>query len=123
LRSPLRAPAQTCSGLCRDTLVSVFLAQITGLLKSFQDVATRSVFRVIGILLSLKLSLAFADDMTMRRATENSIEREAVAMTDTFNNLQQFDNEGTRDIRKQLIDYTQSVVVEDWSSMAKDEVG
>ena len=51
---------------------------------------TSSLFRVIGMLVSLMLSLAFADVIVKWRAVENAVEREAAAISDTFKDLQRF---------------------------------
>ena len=60
---------------------------------------TSNLFRVIGMIVSLMLSLAFAEVLVEMRSIENAIEREAVAISDTFDDLQRFDNENTRNIR------------------------
>ena len=59
--------------------------------------------RLSGVYLAM-LSLAFAEVVVELRAIENAIEREAVAIADTFYNLQRFDIEGTRETRTVLID-------------------
>ena len=83
---------------------------------------TSNLFRVVGMLVALLLSLAFADAVTELRAIENAIEREAVAILDTFHSLQRFDNEGTREIRTILIDYTQAVIDDEWPALSNDKL-
>ncbi len=56
---------------------------------------TSSLFRVVGMLVSLMLSLAFAEVIVALRAVENAVEREAVAISDTFYDLQRFGIEKT----------------------------
>jgi hypothetical protein len=82
-----------------------------------------NVFRVVGVLVSLMLSLAFAEVVVDLRSVENAIEREAVAISDIFRDLEQFDIEGTREIRSILIDYTQAIIDDDWPSLADDRLG
>ncbi|MFX0199297.1 MAG: hypothetical protein ACFFCW_24500 [Candidatus Hodarchaeota archaeon] len=82
-----------------------------------------SLFRVIGILVSLMLSLAFAEIVVGIRTVENAIQRETVAIADTFNGLQRFDRNGTRQIRKVLADYARAVAEDDWPALAKDRLG
>lgn len=84
---------------------------------------TSSLFRVIGMLVSLMLSLAFADVIVELRSIENAIEREAVAISDTFNGLRRFDAEKTRGIQTILIDYAQAVIDDDWPALADDRLG
>jgi len=84
---------------------------------------TSGLFRVIGMLVGLMLSLAFAEVVVELRAIENAIEREAVAIADTFDDLQRYDIEGTREIRISLIDYTQAVIDDDWPALSNDKLG
>ncbi len=83
---------------------------------------TGNLFRVVGMLVALMLSLAFADVVVDLRAIENAIEREAVAITDIFNSLERFDDEGTREIRTILIDYTQAVIDDEWPALSNDKL-
>ena len=82
-----------------------------------------SLFRVIGMLVSLMLSLAFAEVVVDVRKIESAVEREAVAISDTFENLQWFGLEKTREIQTILIDYTQAVIEDDWPALANDKLG
>ena len=84
---------------------------------------TGNLFRVVGILVSLMLSLAFADVIIKSRAIENALAREAAAIVDTFHSLRAFDLEQTRDARALLIDYAQSVIDDDWPALADDRLG
>ena len=83
---------------------------------------TSNLFRVVGMLVALMLSLAFAEVVVELRAVENAIEREAVAISDTFYDLQVFDDEGTREIRTILLDYTRSVIEDEWPALSNDEL-
>ena len=82
-----------------------------------------NLFRLVGILVSLMLSLAFGEVIAGWHAIKNAIDREAVAISDTYLNLEYFDSEGTREIRAILIEYTQAVIDDDWPAMAKDQLG
>ncbi len=84
---------------------------------------TSNLFRVVGVLVSLMLSLAFADVIVKLRAIENAVGREVVAISDTFYDLQAFDAEKTRDIRALLIDYIDAVIDDDWPALADDRLG
>lgn len=82
-----------------------------------------SLFRVVGVLVGLMLSLAFSDVITQMTGIQNAVEREAVAISDAFYDLQQFDIEKTREARKVLIDYTQAIIDDDWPALADDGLG
>ena len=84
---------------------------------------TNNLFRVVGILVALMLSLAFADVVVDVRRIENAIQREAVAISDTFENLQSFGGERAREIQIILFDYTQAVIDDDWPALANDKLG
>jgi hypothetical protein len=81
------------------------------------------LFRMVSILVSLMLSLAFGEVIAEWQAIKNAINREAVAISDTYVNLEYFDSEGTREIRAVLIDYAQAVIDDDWPAMANDRLG
>ena len=83
---------------------------------------TSSLFRLVGVLISLMLSLAFADVILQMRAIQNAMGREAVAIADTYNDLKSFDPEVTRETRALLIRYTQSVIDHDWPALADDRL-
>jgi hypothetical protein len=84
---------------------------------------TRSLFHVVGLLVSLMLSLAFSEVVNEVRVIRTAIEREAVAISDTFTNLELFDIERTRGIRTMLVEYTQAVIDDDWPALANDKLG
>jgi hypothetical protein len=84
---------------------------------------TSSLFRVVGMLVSLMLSLAFAEVVVDLRKIESAVEREAVAISDTFEGLQWFGVERTREIQTIVIDYTQAVIDDDWPALANDKLG
>jgi len=82
-----------------------------------------NLFRLVGILVSLMLSLSFGEEIAEWKAVKNSIDREAVAISDTYINLKYFDSEGTREIRAILIEYLQAVIDDDWLAMANNQLG
>ncbi len=81
------------------------------------------LFRVVGMLVSLMLSLAFGEVIVELVQIKNAVEREVVAIKDVYKNLEMFDIEGTREIQATLIDYTQSVIDDDWPALANDSLG
>jgi len=82
-----------------------------------------SLFRVVGLLLSLMLSLAFGEVIVELVTIRNAVEREAVAISDTHKNLKLFDINRTGEIQTILIDYTQAVIDDDWPALANDNLG
>lgn len=84
---------------------------------------TSSLFRVVGMLVSLMLSLAFGDVIIEMVKIRNAVEREVAAIADTFKDLELFDHESTRDTRNLLINYTQAIIDDDWPSLATDNLG
>jgi hypothetical protein len=85
--------------------------------------ATNSLFRVVGILLSLFLSLTFADVILEMNAIETAIEKEAVSLLDIHNDLRRFGDEETRDIQRVLVAYTRAILEDDWPALANDSLG
>ncbi|MCP4384368.1 MAG: DUF4239 domain-containing protein [Hyphomicrobiales bacterium] len=81
-----------------------------------------NLFRVVGTLIALMLSLSFAEVIYQNTGINNALEREASAIADTFRDLKQFDEEGTRALRMLLVTYTESVIEDDWKSLASDQL-
>ena len=79
-----------------------------------------SLFRVVGMLVGLMLSLAFADVVLQTTAIKNAIEREVAAISDTFEGLRHFDSEKTQEIRTRIIDYTQAIIDDDWPILSRN---
>jgi hypothetical protein len=82
-----------------------------------------SLFRMVGILVSLMLSLAFGEVINEWQTIRNAIDREAAAILDTYDYLKYFDSEDTKEIRAVLIDYVQAVIDDDWPALANDRLG
>jgi hypothetical protein len=83
---------------------------------------TNNLFRVVGMLVSLVLALAFSDVIVEQRTVRNAVQRETVAISDIFEVLQLFDIERTREIRTNLVDYAQAVIDDDWPALADDRL-
>ncbi len=83
---------------------------------------TGSLFRVVGMLVGLMLSLAFADVIIKVRAIEGAVGREVVAISDAYYDLRAFDPTATRETRALLIDYVESVIDHEWPALAEDRL-
>lgn len=110
----------TACGLLIYALTHRFIARYQSY--ELKDPIT-SLFRMVGILVSLMLSLAFSEVISERKAIKKAIDREAVAISDIFATLQLYDDEGVREIQKILIDYTRAIVDDDWPAMADGHYG
>ena len=80
------------------------------------------LFRVVGMLVSLMLSLAFGEVIVKLVTVRNAIDREVVAIADTNKDLELFDLEKTREIRSLLIYYTQALIDDEWPALANDSL-
>ena len=80
--------------------------------------STTNLFRVVGMLVSLMLALAFSEVIIETRTIRKAIQSEAAAISDVFGVLKLFDSEGTRDIQTIVVDYTQAIIDDDWPAMA-----
>ena len=85
--------------------------------------STSNLFRVVGMLVSLMLALAFSEVIVQMRTIRNAIQRETVAISDISAGLKLFDIERTREIQTILIDYVQAVIDDDWPALADDKLG
>jgi len=83
---------------------------------------TSNLFRVVGMLVSLMLALAFSEVISELRTIRSSIQREAVAISDISDVLKLYDRESTREIQTLLIDYAQTVIDDDWPALADDRL-
>jgi hypothetical protein len=84
--------------------------------------ATNGLFRVIGILVSLFLSLTFADVVLELNQIEAAIEREAVMIVDIHRDLGRYDSDRARKAQALLVEYTQAVIKHDWPALANDRL-
>jgi hypothetical protein len=83
---------------------------------------TNNLFRVVGMLVSLMLALAFSEVIVQQRTTRSAVQRETVAISDISAGLKLFGNEGTREHRTILSDYAQAVIDDDWPALSKDRL-
>lgn len=83
---------------------------------------TGNLFRVVGWLFTLLLSLTFTDVIGELSVTETAIEGEAAAISDTYHNLRRFGLKRTRDTQALLIEYTQAVIDDEWPALAQDRL-
>ena len=83
---------------------------------------TNNLFRVVGMLVSLMLALTFSEVMTEQRTIRNAVQRETVAISDIFEVLKLFDTERTREIRTNLINYSQAIIDDEWPTLADDRL-
>jgi hypothetical protein len=84
---------------------------------------TSSLFRLVGLLVSLVLALAFSEVIGELKTIRKAVGRETAAISDIFEGLKLFDIERTREIRTILVDYTQAVIDDDWPALANDKLG
>jgi hypothetical protein len=84
--------------------------------------ATSGLFRVIGVLVSLFLSLTFADVMLELNQIEASVEREAVMLEDIHRDLGRYNTARALKAQTLLVDYIQGVIQYDWPALADDKL-
>jgi hypothetical protein len=82
-----------------------------------------SLFRLVGLLVSLVLALAFSEVISELDIIRNAVGQESVAISDIYEVLKLYDIEGTREIRAILVDYTQAVIDDDWPALVNDKLG
>ena len=81
--------------------------------------ATGNLMRVVGWLLCLILSMTFADVLGELGATETAIVSEAAAILDVHHDLRRFGSEETSEIHANLIEYTKSIIDDEWPALAQ----
>jgi hypothetical protein len=80
------------------------------------------LFRVVGTLLVLLLSLTFADVRIETEAIRKSVDVEAGLLGDTFKNLDAFDSAEAEAITAQLLEYIDAVIEDEWEAMRRGEI-
>ena len=80
------------------------------------------LFRVIGTLLVLLLSLTFADVRIETGAIRNSVDVEAGLLGDTFRNLDAFGTAEAEAISAQLLEYIDAVIENEWAALRRGEI-
>jgi len=84
--------------------------------------AAQSLLFALGIFIALMLSLAFGEAVSEWRDVQNAIKDEAIAISDTFEALERFD-QNTDPARIAVLDYVQAVIDDDWPALADDSLG
>lgn len=76
-----------------------------------------NMFRILATLLSLLLSLTFADVSEGVRGVRQAIELETAELGNVLRNLDAFDSDEAKAISNKLIDYIESVVNGEWRAL------
>jgi uncharacterized membrane protein YheB (UPF0754 family) len=84
---------------------------------------SRFLFQLMGVLLGLLLSLLFRDVISELNEIDRVVEGEAVAIADTYHNLKHFGNDEANDIQMLLVEYSRSVIEDDWPALKNDRLG
>ena len=82
-----------------------------------------SLFGVVGMLVGLMLWLSFAKVISDIRSIDSAIVREAAAILDVSDDLGRYDHDDSREIQMLLVQYTESVINDDWPALADDRLG
>lgn len=89
--------------------------------KEIKDV-TGNLFRVVGWLFTLLLSLNFSEVVSELAETESAIQSEAAAIADVYHNLQQIKSNETLEFQELLAGYVQAVIEDEWRTLAEDRL-
>jgi hypothetical protein len=81
-----------------------------------------NVFRVVGLLVSLMLALAFAEVISELKTIRRAIQEETTAISDIFWVLKLYDIDKTRELRALLVEYSKAVIKDEWSTLADDNL-
>ncbi len=109
------------------TLAGVFVYLLSNRLLAKSEAketrrAANYLFRVTGILVSLFLSLTFADVVLEMNQIETAIEREAIMTEDIYRDLDRYDSNRARRAQALLVDYIRAVIDHDWPALANDRL-
>jgi hypothetical protein len=74
-----------------------------------------NLHRLAAVFVGLMLSFAFAGVLSDKRAIDSAVSREATAIWDTFINLQFFGSEEVLEARSKFVEYTESIIEDEWS--------
>ena len=116
-------------------VISILIASLTGLAvyylsyrlisphltENLKD-GVSDLFRVLGTLVGLMLSLSFSDVLIEYRAVADAVEREVMTISDLHADLHRFDGPATREARANLVAYTESIIRDEWPSLADDQL-
>ena len=81
-----------------------------------------NMFRIIATLLSLLLSLTFADVRVEIGMVRSSVETEAGQLADIYKDLSAFESVEATAVRVQLLDYVDAVIEDEWQALQRGEV-
>ena len=105
--------------------LSVYLATHYSFGRNFdartEDLAI-NLFRIVATLLSLLLSLTFADLREGISEVRHSVEAEASALSNTLRDLEAFDDAAAAPAKTQLMMYLESAVEEEWDQLRDGQV-
>lgn len=110
----------TVSGLTAYLISYKFISKYQS--SDLKDPAS-GLFRLVGILVSLVLSLAFGQVVVEWRDIQNAIKGEVITISDIAIDLQQIDTPQAQALEGVLLDYIQAVIDDDWPALANDELG
>jgi hypothetical protein len=80
------------------------------------------MFRVVATLLSLLLSLTFADLRTESGAIRSAVTAETALLADIYRDLSMFDSQEAEALQTQLMEYVDAVIVQEWEALGRGEV-
>lgn len=81
-----------------------------------------NMFRILATLLSLLLSLTFADVSEGVRKVRQGVELETAELGNVLRNLEAFDSNEAREISDKLIKYIESVVSSEWKALSQGDL-
>lgn len=84
--------------------------------------AANYLFRAIAILVSLFLSLTFADVILELNQIETAVEREAVMLEDIYRDLGRYDSARALRAQELVVEYIEAVIEHDWPALANDRL-
>jgi len=116
-------------------IVFILLVTVIGLLPYFvarglirryltsevKEVA-HNLFRISGALLALLLSLIFADVRADLMTLRNSIQMEAVRISDIYGDLNHFDTPESKALQAQLVEYLIDIKDDEWALLSEDRL-
>lgn len=105
--------------------LSIYMVSQKILFKDKQETlgdATRTIFLAVNLLVGLFLSLTLNDLGNGLSDIKKAVQREAAAISDVYNGLKHFEPSTTREIQHQLLEYTSSIIDDEWPSLAENRL-
>ena len=114
----------TCAAGLAVYLVSYRLIEQSGIEDHHKDLkdATGNLFRVVGWLFTLLLSLTFTQVLRDTFAVQTAIESEARAISDADHDVRRLDKAQGAPIRELLIGYANAVIRDEWRTLVHEEL-